>query len=185
MATTASLVTRPEVHRALIPLLIESARQQLNQGGWLEAPGEFPSPNGVEAPLAEAALHYFERGPSFLYRWLPFHYAYAATRLLIVLLPLLTLLYPLLRSIGPVYSWINHRRVYRWYRVLHKVDEEMDASTDPVDLEKIEKRLVRVGDEIRGTHVPTRFGANLFSLRAHHGLLVERLRKLKKADSDR
>ena len=41
-----------------------------------------PSAHGVEAPLAEEALQYFERGPSFFYRWLPFQYASAATRLL-------------------------------------------------------------------------------------------------------
>ena len=32
--------------------------------------------------------------------------------------------------------------------------------------------------EIRGTHVPARYGANLFALRAHHRLLVGRLASL-------
>jgi len=86
IATTASLVTRPDVHSALIPLLIASARKQLYQGGLLADPEQFPSAHGVEAPLADDALHYFERGPSFFYRWLPYQYAQAATRLSIILL---------------------------------------------------------------------------------------------------
>ena len=138
IATTMSLVTTPDIHRAVIPLLIESAREQLLQGGLLAAPGQFPSPHGVEAPLADDALHYFERGPSFLYRWLPFRYAHAATRLMVILLPFLTLCYPLLRSIGPTYRWVNQRRVYRWYRVLQEVETEMDKSAGIEQLARVQ-----------------------------------------------
>jgi TRAP-type uncharacterized transport system substrate-binding protein len=183
IATTASLVTRPDIHRAVIPLLIESAREQLYQGGLLAGPEQFPSGHGIEAPLADEALHYFEQGPSFFYRWLPFRYAHAATRLMVILIPLLTLLYPLLRSAGPTYRWVNQRRVYRWYRVLQRVEGEIDASADDASRERIHKELERVDEEIRGTHVPSRFGANLFALRAHQRLLVERLENLEKSSS--
>jgi hypothetical protein len=131
----------------------------------------------VEAPLAAEARNFFERGPSFFYRWLPFHYAFAATRLMILLIPLLTLLYPLLRSAGPAYRWVIQRRVYRWYRVLRRLEVAMDASTDPAGRERIGKELERVGAEIRATRVPARYGANLFALRAHHRQLVDRLRE--------
>jgi TRAP-type uncharacterized transport system substrate-binding protein len=180
IATTASLVIRPGAHHAFIPLLIESAREQLYQGGLLAGPAEFPSAHGVEAPLADEALQYFERGPTFFYRWLPFRYAFAATRLMILLLPLLTLLYPLLRSVGPTYRWVIQRRVYRWYRVLRRIEQQMDASDDAASLEQVREKLERVGDEIRGTNVPARYGANLFALRAHHRLLVDRLASLEK-----
>lgn len=181
IATTASLVTRPGINGAIIPLLIESGREELYQGGLLAGPEQFPSAFGVEAPLADEALRYFEHGPSFFYHWLPFRYAYAATRLSIVLLPLLTLLYPLVRSAGPTYRWFNQRRVYRWYRVLQGVEAEMDASADAANLERIGEKLERVDAEIRSTHVPARFGANLFALRAHHRLLVERMESLRKS----
>jgi TRAP-type uncharacterized transport system substrate-binding protein len=178
IATTASLVIRPDTHRALIPLLIESAREQLYQGDLLSGPEEFPSAYGVEAPLADEALQYFERGPSFLYRWLPFRYAFATTRLTIILVPLLTLLYPLYRSAGPAYRWLIQRRVYRWYHVLRGLEGQMDASGDAASLEQTRKELERVGDEIRSTRVPARHAASLFALRAHHRLLSDRLRGL-------
>lgn len=180
LAITTSLVIRSDVHRALVPLLIESAREQLYQGTLLADPEEFPSAHGVDAPLAEEAFQYFERGPSFFYRWLPFRYAFFATRLTIMLIPLLTLLYPLFRSAGPLYRWLVQRRVYRWYRVLRNVEEEMDAKGDAASLEQIHQQLERVGDEIRKTHVPARYGANLFALRAHHRLLLDRLENLEK-----
>jgi TRAP transporter TAXI family solute receptor len=181
IATTASLVIRPDTHRALIPLLIESAREQLYQGGLLAGPAEFPSPHSVEAPLADEALQYFEQGPSFFYRWLPFRYAFAATRLTILLIPLLTLMYPLVRSLQPTVRWAIRRRVYRFYRVLRTLEAQMDASGDAEGLAQIRAELDRVGEEIRNTHVPASYGASLFALRAHHRLLVDRLEALQQA----
>ncbi len=35
-----------------------------------------------------------------------------------------------------------------------------------------------MGDEIRTTLVPSRYGANLFALRAHHRLLLDRLTEI-------
>ncbi len=178
IATIGSLVIRPETHPALIPLLIESAREQLHQGSLLADPEEFPSIHGVAAPLAEEALRYFEHGPTFLYRWLPFRYAFAATRFLIILIPLLTLLYPLFRLVGPTYRWVVERRVYRWYRILERIEGKMDLSGDAATLRQLDQELERVGEEIRTTHVPSRYKANLFALRTHHRLLVDRLEGL-------
>ena len=181
IATTASLVIGPDAHRALIPLLIESARASLRQWGLLAAPGEFPSALGVEAPLAPEARQFFDRGPSFFYRWLPFRYASAATRLTIFLIPLLTLLYPLFRLAGPAYRTLIRRRVYRWYRVLQKIETKMDSNVDAASLPQIRKEIERIDDQIRHTHVPASYGASLFELRVHHRLLVDRLESLERS----
>jgi TRAP transporter TAXI family solute receptor len=181
IATTASLVVRSDIHPAVIPLLIQSAREQLYQGGLMARPGEFPSAFGVDAPLADAALDYFERGPTFIYRWLPFRYAFAATRLAILLIPMATLLYPLFRSAGPTYRWVIQRRIFRWYRVLRILEERINASGDVASLQRIHEELERVGAQIRNTRVPPRFGAALYALRAHHRILLDRLESLEES----
>jgi TRAP-type uncharacterized transport system substrate-binding protein len=181
IATTASLVIRPDAHRALIPLFIESSREQLFQGGLLAAPGEFPSAHGVEAPLADEALQYFQRGPSFFYRWLPISYASTATRLAIILIPLLTLMYPLFRLAGPAYRWATERRIYRWYRVLGRIERRMDTGDSAASLDSIQGELDRVNEQIRHMHVPNKYASNWFTLRMHHKLLQERLASLRQS----
>jgi len=176
IATTASLVMRRNTHPGLIPLLIEICQDELAQGSLLSAPGEFPSEHYVDAPLAEEASRYFRRGPSFFYRYLPYRLAHLATRLMLLLLPLLTLLYPLFKSAGPLYRWLVLRRVYRWYRVLRALEAELDQTEDPADLAQVEKDLERVDEEIRGTSVPSRFAADLYQLRQHRRLLLDRCR---------
>jgi len=95
---------------------------------------------------------------------------------MLLLLPLLTLLYPLFKSAGPLYRWLVLRRVYRWYRVLRALEAELDQTEDPADLAQVEKDLERVDEEIRGTSVPSRFAADLYQLRQHRRLLLDRCR---------
>jgi hypothetical protein len=79
----------------------------------------------------------------------------------------------------------DQRRIYRWYRVLRRVEQRMDASGDTARLERIRKELERGGDEIRATHVPARYGADLFALRLHHRLLCDRFESLEARGHDR
>jgi hypothetical protein len=90
---------------------------------------------------------------------------------------LLTLLYPLFHMAGPTYNWVVNRRVYRWYRVLQRIEEKTDAAGDAASLHKIHEELERTGDQTRNTHVPASYRANLFALRVHHQPLVDRLNK--------
>jgi hypothetical protein len=135
----------------------------------------------VDAPLADDAARYFRRGPSFFYRFLPFRLAHLLTRLMLLILPLLTLLYPLFKSAGPLYRWLVLRRVYRWYRVLRALEAELDQVGDPAEIDQVEADLERVDEEIRATNVPSRFAADLYQLRQHRRLLVERCRNLRAA----
>jgi TRAP-type uncharacterized transport system substrate-binding protein len=184
IATTASLVIGPDAHSALIPLLIDSTRTQLRQGTLFAGPGVFPSAMGVDAPLADEARSYFKRGPSFLYRWLPFRWAFAATRFSLLLVPLFTLLYPLYHMAKPAYGWAIRHRVYRWYRVLKKLERRMEESRDAESLLKVREDLDRIGDEIRHTLVPASYASSLFALRAHHQQIVSRLESLEATRAD-
>jgi len=182
VATTTSVVMRPGVHQGLIPLIIEQCRDELGRGSLLAAPGTFPSPHGVDAPLHDDAAHYFRHGPSFLHRWLPARLAHTVTRMTILILPLLTLLYPLFKGVGPLVRWIARRRVFSWYRVLRALEAELEATDDAEVRAQVQTELERIGDEIRHTQVPVRYAADLFHLRHHHRLLVERVERLERRE---
>jgi len=175
VATTASLVGQADIHAGLIPLLIESCRDELADGALLSAPDEFPSVHGVDAPVHRDAADYFRHGPSLFQRLLPGTLGNTIARLSILLVPLLTLLFPLLKGAGPLFRWIVQRRVFRWYRVLRALEAAMDASDDAESRAAVREELERVGEEIRHTHVPSRYAADLFHLRTHHRMLIDRL----------
>src|SRR3546814_8147596 len=74
----------------------------------------FPTGDHVTYPLEPAAERFYERGPPFLQRYLPFSEANLMNRLWVMILPLLTLLYPLFKILPPIYSWRMRARVNRW-----------------------------------------------------------------------
>jgi TRAP transporter TAXI family solute receptor len=164
VAPVASLVARESLHPAFVPLFLEAATRIHEPGGLLAEPGTFPSPRFVEFPLDEAARDYFRSGPPFLQRYLPFWVAAAVNRLKILLLPLITLLFPIFKVAPPLLRWRARRRIYRWYAVLEEIEREAaDAPARAACLE----RLAALEEEISRVHVPLSYGEEHYNLRLH------------------
>src|SRR3546814_20239150 len=72
LAPTATIVVTPEMHPALIDLMLLAMRDMNRQGGYLEPPGMFPTGDHVTYPPAPAAERSSERAPPSLHSYLPF-----------------------------------------------------------------------------------------------------------------
>ncbi|MGQ0552406.1 MAG: TAXI family TRAP transporter solute-binding subunit [Planctomycetota bacterium] len=184
LAPTATLVGTGDLHPALIPLLIQAAQEVHGKGNLFEAEGEFPSPLHLDVPLSKSAEQYFKSGPSFLYRVLPFGVAAVVDRLKILLLPLLTLLLPLMRIAPPIYRWRIRSKIYRWYKSIRQLELDIEtarragpeAGSDKSQAGAPATRLVRaellqriqaIDHEIDGVRVPASYMAEFYNLRAH------------------
>ncbi|MCB9897804.1 MAG: TAXI family TRAP transporter solute-binding subunit [Planctomycetes bacterium] len=166
LAPTAMLVSRAELHPALVPLCIEAARAVHGDGGLLADPGDFPSPVGLDVPLSKAAAKYFRDGPNVLYRTLPFPVAAVVDRLWILLLPLVTLLFPLLKIVPPVFRWRVRSRFFRWYAELREIEDGL-RSDDEAESVPARERLARLEDDLVWASVPASYTDALFHLREH------------------
>lgn len=175
VAPVASLVARESLHNAFVPLFLEAATRIHEPGGLLSDPGTFPSPRFVEFPLDEAAREYFRSGPPFLQRYLPFWVAAAVDRLKILLLPLLTLLFPLFKVAPPLLRWRTRRRIYRWYGVL----EEIEQADGIPRAERLE-RLAALEEEIARVQVPLSYGEEHHNLRLHAEYVRRRVEAMPK-----
>jgi hypothetical protein len=96
-------VADKDFHPALTDLLLLAAAEINGRGGLFEMPGEFPAPKFLDFQLSEEARRFYETGPSFLRRYLPFWLANFLIRMKIMLLPLLALFFPLVRLLPPFY----------------------------------------------------------------------------------
>ena len=167
IAPAANLVVRSDVHAAVVPLLVEAAKQAHERGGLVSEPGVFPSLRYTEFDLNPAAKHYFENGPSFLFRVLPFWAASLIDRMKIFLLPLLTLLLPMFRIAPPLYRWRIRRRIYLWYRVLKKIDDDLNDPEASRDLNDEIARMNLLHREVNSTIVPLSYMQEFYQLRMH------------------
>ena len=175
LAPAATLVVRTDFHPALTDLMLQAAFQLHAQGGFFERPGQFPSADHLDFPLIEDARRYFERGPSFLRRYLPFWAAVFVERSALFLLPLVTLLVPLFRIAVPTYRWKVRSRIYRWYRDLSAVELSVDAGTGQsrVALEELD----RIEQEAAKVEVPLSYTDELYNLRLHIQLVRDKINK--------
>ena len=97
LAPKASLVVRKDLHPAIQYLLLQEATEIHSGPGMFRKAGQFPAPESIDLPLSSNAHQFYKSGEPFLQRHLPFWLAVLAEQLLVVLIPVLGVLYPLLR----------------------------------------------------------------------------------------
>ena len=178
VAPTANLVARPDLHPALVDLLIDAARQAHGGGSLLAEPGTFPTPRHTDFPLNPDAERHYEHGPPFLQRYLPFWAATWIDRTKVMLVPMLALLLPLIKILPPVYAWRVRRRILRWYVELRRIDRELETrSLGPEALPALREGLAQIESEATQIDVPLGYTDQLYNLRLHIHLLAEKLER--------
>jgi len=175
LSATANLVTSDKLHPAIVVQLVYAGGKIHGAGGWFEARGEFPTPAYIDFPLSDDAERFYERGPSFLQRYLPFWTASLLDRLKVMLLPLIALLLPLIKIMPAIYNWRMRSRIYPWYREVLTIDRKMvegtlDVTSSLEELKKIERQVTDIS-------VPLSFAEELYDLRRHISLARARLEK--------
>ncbi len=171
IAPTATLVTRPSTHPALIQLFLQTAQRVHGGDGWFQRKGDFPNARNNERPLAPEAQRHFQSGPPLLQRYLPFWLANLIDRLWPVLVSILAILIPVTRMLPPLYDFGIRQRIFRWYGQLRALetlcDKEASAShrRDWVrELDDIENRVAHIS-------VPLSYADELYALRTHIALV--------------
>ncbi|TAN50955.1 MAG: hypothetical protein EPN19_13215 [Betaproteobacteria bacterium] len=82
---------------------------------------------------------------------------------------------PLSRIVPPLYAFRVRSRIFRWYRVLRGIEQELaDKTSPPRELMAALDRLEAKAERIR---VPLSYTDELYALRTHIGLVRERLRQ--------
>lgn len=175
VAPTAYLAVRADTHRAVVQLLVRAAVEDQHPR-LVGAPGTFPTLDRADLPIAAEARYFFERGPNILHRTLPFWIASTVDRLAILLIPMLTVLIPLMRIAPPTLRWRIRRRIYRWYRQLRVIDDDL-VRTDlpPARLTADQNQLRELDDEVSETDVPLSYMEEFYNLRLHIAYMRQRV----------
>ena len=167
LAPAAALAAREGMHPAIIDRLIQAATEVHGGGQLFSEPGQFPSPRFVDIPMSTDAERYLKSGPSFFRRHLPFWAATMVERFMVMLIPIVTLMLPLIRFAPPVYNWQVRRRIYRWYGDLREIEQRALGVTTAAELADILERLNRVEAEVGKVHVPLSYSESHYHLRTH------------------
>jgi hypothetical protein len=176
VAPTVELIARESLHPALSDLLIEAAQEVHSGAGLLRRKGEFPAPIEQEIRISSEANRFYKSGKSFLYRSLHFRLASFVNRIVVVFVPMLVLLLPVLRLIPAIYRWRFRSRIFRWYRALLMIEQDLITQLAPEKRKALVERLDNIEEAVNRMKVPASFADQFYGLRGHITFVRARLR---------
>ena len=127
-APKASLVVRKDSHPAIQDLLLSAAVKIHSGVGIFQQAGRFPAAEGTDLPLSDEAVQFYKSGLPLLQSHFPFWMASLIGRLLVLLVPIVALLYPIMRFLPALYGWLMRGKIAQLYGELKSLEDEMDAA---------------------------------------------------------
>ncbi len=172
---TVELIARDNLHPALSDLLLEAAREVHGTSTLFRRQGEFPAPLEHEFRISPDAIRFYKSGKSFFYRYLPYRLASMANRTMAVVVPLVVVLLPGLRTIPALFRWRTRLRLYRWYRALLILERDLFTRLAPEERIELLDRIDHIEEEVNKMKVPASFADQFYVLRGHIDFVRERL----------
>ena len=180
LASAALMVAGPEAHQTLRALMVHTAHQIHGEKGPYVQNIDFPSARFSDFALSSEAERYYEHGPSFLQRYMPFWIADLVNRLKVMLIPLITIMIPLMKIAPPTYRWRIRSKIYKWYKSLKKA-EDVNTSSNK-EIQNALDMLEDMDREAKRTPVPLSYADELYNLRMHIRMVRERLRAAERGE---
>ncbi len=187
LSPSALLVARDTINPRLVELVLKVAQAVHGPGDLLDPPLKFPSLEGVDVPINEAAETYLTSGESFLSRNLPYHALRWVLLLKLLLLPLLAVWLPLLRLAPMIASWRKGRWLKRYYARLRDVEGRLAIAQRPDELREGINELEALRGEVQrvSRKLPLQQQQDIYHWRLHVQLILsealERLGRMETA----
>jgi hypothetical protein len=127
LATQAILTSTTELHPALTYLLLDAAQKIHGGSGLLHEPNQFPSAKVAEFTVADETTRYYKDGKPWLEKVLPFWLANFIARLLLVLIPVMAILFPIIKLLPEAEAYLAKMRLQPHYKKLHILERDFFA----------------------------------------------------------
>jgi hypothetical protein len=196
LASSAALVVRASLNPSLQTLLANAVMRNPKPGIdrtgepiLFHKTGEFPHINDPEFEVTPAVRQLYKNGslPILLRATaqvdaalrLPFWPAAFlnehGTQTVLLLIPLLSILVPLVHYLPILYKWSVRRRLLAWYRQLRALETSIDAGALDSHLLEGQAQLDRIDAAVSRVRLPLPFSDQIYELRSHIDLVRRRL----------
>jgi uncharacterized protein len=196
LATAPALIVRRDLHPALVNVLTQTAIHNPKSGFdrigepilFFKA-GQFPNASDPEYDLSQDARLLYRSGempfllrgiaplnarlgiPFWVTAWVHQH----ATKAILLLIPLLSVLIPLIRILPMIYTWSVRRRLLYWYDKIKLIEFTLEHEPTRAQILEADDELDRIDRAVSRIKVPRDFSDRLYDLRGHIDLVRQRL----------
>jgi len=175
LAATANLVTTQGVPHELIRLLLKKVKEVHKHKSLFAQENQFPNTLNLDTQINKEAVKYLRNGDSWLESIFPYWIASNMDRLKILLIPLLTLMFPLFKGVAPLYRWTMRSKIYKWYKTINEIDKKLKGLNNAdlkIELENLETLQTSIQEH---TNVPMSFMGEYYNLLMHIELIINKI----------
>ena len=177
-APKVSLVVHKDLHPAIQYLLLDAAVRIHSRPDIFQHANQFPAAESIDLPLSREALQFYKSGRPFLYNYLPFWVVELFGALILLLIPILGVLYPLIRFLPGLYSWLMRSKIARIYGELRFLEDKiMEARRTGGDTSAMVAQFDHLEEQANHLRIPVTYASLLYELRDHIDVVRERLQK--------
>jgi len=180
IATKASLVVRNNLHPAIQYLLLNAAREIHSAPSIFHHANQFPAPEAIDIPLSSEAQRFYKSGLPFLNDYFPFWMAALIGKLIILLIPILGVLYPMMRFLPRFYDWLMRSKILQMYGELRLLEGELANARGrdrKLHANEMIVRLDRLEEQANHARIPVAYASMLYNLRDHIDMVRKALKK--------
>ena len=177
IAAKASLVIRGDLHPAIQYLLLNAAAKIHSGPSIFNGANRFPAAEAIDIPLSDEAARFYKSGMPFLNDYFPFWMAALIGKLIILLIPVIGVLYPMVRFLPRLFDWAMRSKVLRIYGELRMLEDEIATAGGKADRNALTARLDNLEKEANHLRMPLAYASMLYTVRDHIGLVREALNK--------
>jgi hypothetical protein len=174
LSPSAMLVARENINPRVVELVLKVAQAVHAPGDLLDPSLKFPTLEGMDVPVNEAAETYLTSGESFLSRNLPYRALRWVLLAKLLVLPLLAVWVPLLRLAPMVAQWRKQRWLKRYYARLRDVEIRLAMAQWPNDLREGINDLEALRGEVQmvSRKLPLQQQQDVYHWRLHASLIL-------------
>jgi TRAP transporter TAXI family solute receptor len=174
LSPSALLIAQENINPRVVELVLKVAQAVHAPGSLIDPPLKFPTLEGMDVPVNEAAETYLTSGESFLSRNLPYQAHRWVLLAKLLLLPRVAIWVPALRLAPMIANWRKQRWIKRYYARLRDVEKRLATAHWPNELRDSITELEALREEVQtlSRKMPLQQQQDVYHWRLHVSLIL-------------
>lgn len=178
LSTTSSILAKANLDSTLVMILAEAMDKVYSPANLTRAKDEFPNFRSSETFKPNpVAVEFYKSGRPLLGKYFPLVVAGLIGNLLVVLIPIVTVVWPIAHFFPSLYRIYVRRKVTPWYKKLEFIEKNCNVESE-VMRDDLKRKLQEVETGLQAISLPLMYGAyvqDLFNAKSHVELVKSKL----------
>jgi hypothetical protein len=178
LSTTASVLAKADLDHTLVMILADALDKVYSPANLTRAKDEFPNfRSGETFKPNPVAVEFYKSGRPLLGKYFPLVIAGLIGNMLVVIIPIITVVWPIAHFFPSIYRIYVRRKVTPWYKKLEFIERNCDVENEDLRND-LKRQLHDVEKGLQAIKLPLMYGAyvqDVFNAKSHVELVKSKL----------